>query len=228
MTHFWTPQFSQSDVTLVNEQLSYPGFCQVKTFQFKIPFFEGGKSDVITRDVLIRPPAVAVLLYDPDSDLVMLIEQFRAGVYALVAVDEINSTATNQKNNPSNPWILETVAGMLEPEHSLLETAAREVKEETGCVALSLTPICTYVVSPGISSEKTHIYYGRFRCASEGERLHYTKYAGLKEEGEDIKVHLLPAETVFRFLQEGTLLSASTVIAIQWLALHRGVLRSLL
>lgn len=226
MTHFWTPQFSQSDVTVVDEQVSYPGFCQVKTFQFKIPFFEGGNSDVIKRDVVIRPPAVAVLLYDPDSDLVMLIEQFRAGAYALISADGTNSQDTQQQNNPINPWILETVAGMVEPGHSLLETAAREVIEETGSVALSLTPICTYVVSPGISSEKTYIYYGRFKCASEDEPLHYKKYAGLKEEGEDIKVHLLPADIVFQFLNEGKILSASTVIAIQWLALHRDALRS--
>ena len=216
MNQVWTPQFSQNDVTVVKENVSYPGYCQVKTFQLNIPFFEGNRSDTITRDVVVRPSAVAVLLYDPDNDLVMLIEQFRPGVYALTLRD----------SEARNPWILEIVAGVVESNHSVLETALREIAEEAEQNVLSLEPICTYYASPGISTEQTHIYYGRFRYTA-GDPLHYQpKYTGLKHEGEDIKVHLFSAETLIQFLRTGQILSASTLIAIQWLALNRDVLRS--
>ena len=43
---------------------------------------------------------------------------------------------------------------------------------------------------------------------------------GLEEEGEDIKVHVMPVEEALAMLDAGRIVNGKTIIALQWLALH--------
>jgi ADP-ribose pyrophosphatase len=133
---------------------------------------------------------------------VVLIEQFRIGA--------VEST--------KNPWLLEIVAGMIGPSESKLEVARREAQEEAGCQLLDIVPICEYLVSPGGSSETISLYCGRVD-ASQVNGIH-----GLAEEHEDIRVHVLPLEKALALLRNDGILSATPIIALQWLALNRDAL----
>lgn len=201
MSTEWAPYFTAKDFTILSERDAYSGYCAVKQFRFQFSIFAGGVSHPVEREMVCRPPAVAVLLYDPDTEKVVMIEQFRTG-----AMEE------------TSPWILEIVAGMVDPGETPESTAFRETFEETGCTLLSLTPICTFLVSPGISNEKTYIYYGRVKTPKGGD------FHGLLDDGEDIKVHVFPKEVVFDLLKKGKITSASAVIAIQWLQINHETL----
>lgn len=199
----WAPQFSLKDVVIVKEENVFSGHCQVKQFEFTFPLFGGGVSKPVARELVCRPPAVAVLLYDPDQDKVVLVEQFRVG-----ALGEFES-----------PWLLEIVAGVTEPDEPLIETACREVKEETGCTVISLIPICAYLTSPGIVGEKIIVYCGRIKAPDIAGNH------GLVEEGEDIKVCVLKTDEAFRLLFEGKIVSSPAIIALQWLKINQSSLR---
>ena len=64
--------------------------------------YEGGESPVFTREIFERGAVVAVLPYDPQQRKVVLIEQFRAGA----------------AENADTPWLIECVAGVIEPGES--------------------------------------------------------------------------------------------------------------
>ena len=148
------------------------------------------------RECLERGQAVAVLLYDPKRDQVVLIEQFRLG--ALHA--------------PDGPWLLEIVAGIVEPSEAKPDVACREALEEAGCKVLDLIPVCECFVSPGGASEMVTVYCGRVN-AELAAGIH-----GLSEEHEDILVHVFSRTEALQLLHDGRICSAPTVIALQWLA----------
>ncbi len=202
MSTAWRPKFTLEAVTVLHEKECYTGYSTVRELQLRLPLFNGGSSEPVMRELIVRPTAVAALLYDPDTDQVVLIEQFRIGA-SLEA---------------ESPWLLEIVAGMIEPGDSPDETALREITEETGCQAEALLPICRYLTTPGIVSEKIHVYCAKVSAPRSGT-VH-----GLMEEGEDIKVHVLKTQDALQLLEEGKIISSPTIIALQWLALNKNTL----
>lgn len=202
MSVFSTPHFTKQDLKILEKKEPYSGFCSIKHFKIQFPLFAGGMSEIFEREFLYRAHAVAVLLFDPDTNKVILIEQVRAAAF-----------------EEENPWLLEIVAGMIESNDTPEATAHREAIEEAGYPILSLIPIGSYLASPGISNEKTFVFCGRIKAKDIGE-LH-----GLAHEGEDIKVHVVPILDAFTLLEEGKILSASAIIALQWLQINRFSLR---
>lgn len=181
----------------------YKGFFQMEKYCLRHELFAGGLSPTISRECLERGHAVAVLPYDPQRDRVILIEQFRIG-------------ALEQKDGP---WLLEIVAGIIGPGESKLEVARREAMEEAGCELLDILPVCEYLVSPGGTTESITLYCGRVDSTGVGG-VH-----GLAEEHEDIRVLVLPSDDALALLDSGRVLSATTLIALQWLARRREALR---
>lgn len=190
-------------VEIVQKETCYQGFFRLERYRLRHSLFRGGWSPELTRELLERGHAAAVLLYDPERDSVVLIEQFRIG-----ALDA-----------PGGPWLLEIVAGIIGEAETAAEVARRESAEEAGCRVLDLIPICEYFVSPGGTSERITVYCGRVDAAEAGG-IH-----GLAHEGEDIRVHVVPFATAMEMLRTGRIDSASPIIALQWLALHREEVR---
>ncbi|QIR16082.1 ADP-ribose diphosphatase [Shewanella aestuarii] len=176
----------------------YQGFFKLEQYKFKHKLFAGGWSDVITREVFERGNAVVVLPYDPIQDQVVLIEQVRAP--ALASTNSI--------------WLLELVAGMVEPGESHEQVAKRELMEEAGLDCRAMDYINSYLVSPGGTSERFYLYVGLVD-ASKASGLH-----GLDHENEDIKVHVVSREQAYQWVQSGVIDNASTVLGIQWLMLN--------
>ncbi|MFQ5764717.1 MAG: NUDIX domain-containing protein, partial [Rhodospirillales bacterium] len=146
---------------------------------------------------------VAVQLYDPVLDQLVLIEQFRPGAYAALASDWFE--------NDASPWLVECVAGIIEKGEDPEDVARREVLEETGCAVEDLIPVCHYLVSPGGSSESVFIYLGRTDASGAGGVF------GLTDEHENIRVFTLPPDEAFRMVDEGRIINAMTIIALEWL-----------
>ena len=93
-------------------------------------------------------------------------------------------------------------------------------QEEAGCEVLALESIGSIILSPGGCSELIHLFCGRVDSRGLGG-IH-----GLPEEGEDIKVIVLPREEALTLLVENQIYSANTVIALQWLTLNLDRLRA--
>lgn len=189
--------------SVINKQFLYQGFFKLIGFDLKHDLFEGGASRVLRRELLDRGQAAAVLPYDPVRDEVVLIEQFRIGAC----------------EDPSGPWLIEIIAGLVEPGEAVEDLIHREAMEEAGCEVSELIYLHQYYSSPGSSNEQIDIYFARTDTAGLGG-IH-----GLDEEGEDIRVHVVSSETAFEWLDNGRVDSAMPIIALQWFRIHRDRIR---
>ena len=198
MNDNWQPTFSQDAIEILDDKTLYSGHFDVLQRRLKFKLFAGGWSDVIQRNVVVRQHAAAVLLYNPQRETVVMVEQMRVG-----AIDSSES-----------PWLLEPVAGLIELDDTPEETAIRESVEEAGCEVLELIPMLPYLVSSGICTELCYTFCGRIKESQSGS-LH-----GLEEESEDIKVHEIPVNEAFSLLAEGKIIAVSAVVSLQWLQLN--------
>ncbi|HXU58274.1 MAG TPA: ADP-ribose diphosphatase [Verrucomicrobiae bacterium] len=192
------------DIEILDKSEQYKGYFRINRYRLRHRLYAGGWSGELQRELFERGHAVGVLPYDPAADSVVLIEQFRIG--ALVA--------------GMGPWLTEVVAGIIEEGEAPEEVARRETREEAGIEVMDLMPICRYLVSPGGSSESVILFCGRVDSRGAGG-IH-----GLAAEHEDIKVDVVPYAEAMRRLEEGDFTNAISIIALQWLALHRGRVRA--
>ncbi len=183
---------------LLDLKAKYQGFFKVDLCHIRHQTFEGSEVEV-SRELFHRGDAVAVLLYDPARDNIVLIEQFRIG-----AMDDRDG-----------PWLMEIVAGVVEPGESINDVARRECMEEAGIEVHSFEPVHSFYSSPGGCSEKIHILCALINSQQVGG-IH-----GLDEEGEDIKVHVIAYNELHDLLASGRINSAIPLIAMQWLQLNR-------
>ena len=196
-------QFSDSDVEVLKREEGYRGHFRVDRLSLRHRLFGGGWSGTMTREVFERGDAVAVLPWDLNADSLILVEQFRPG-------------AMRQE---ASPWMLELIAGVVEPGEADAEVAHREAMEEAGCELDRLHPIATFYPSAGACSEQIRAFIGRVVTAGVGE-VH-----GLADEHEDLLVHAVPREEAFRLLDSDGINNGHTLIALQWLARHGDALR---
>lgn len=188
---------------IINETVCYKGFFSLKTVELKHTLYNGGWSKPITRELFHRGNCVAVLLYDPIRDEVVIIEQFRVGALQM----------------PEQAWLLEIVAGAIETGETAEEVAYRESIEEAGCEIQELVKINDFFTSPGGTSELLTLFYGKV------DTTHVGGIHGLDHEDEDISVTTMKFDQVYQLLLEGKILSAIPIIAIQWLFINREKLR---
>jgi len=173
---------------------------RIDTFRFRHRLFSGEWSVEQSYDVLRRGQAVAIVLYDPDRDAVVHVEQFR--LPALLA--------------GSAPWQLEAAAGLIDTDERPEAVAIRETREETG-LALMGEPIRIqrYLSSSGNSDESVVLFCGRVDSAAAGG-VH-----GLPEEHEDIRVVVKTLAEIEALIDAGAIESGHTLIGLHWLLRHR-------
>lgn len=191
--------FHNKDVEIVKRETIFRGFFQMEKVQLRYRLFGGGWSQLHTRELFVRNPAVAAIMYDPSGDLIGLVEQFRIGACGA----------------DHSPWLFEIVAGVEEPGEKSIEVITRELREEANVSPERLIPICDYFSSPGGSTESVMLF-----CAlcdlSEVNGIH-----GLSEENENVRVWVQPAEEILSDLYSGRYNNAATLICLQWLKMNR-------
>ncbi|AWB52227.1 ADP-ribose diphosphatase [Pasteurella multocida] len=193
-------QFCQQDIDILSEETLYQGFFQLKKIQFKHKLFAGGYSGVVTRELLVKGAASAVIAYDPIKDAVVLVEQVRIGAY--------------QPDSAQSPWLLELIAGMVEEGEKPEEVALRESEEEAGVQVQDLQHCLSVWDSPGGVLERIHLFVGKVDSTT-AKGLH-----GLSEENEDIRVHVVSREQAYQWVNEGKIDNSIAVLGLQWLQLN--------
>lgn len=188
---------------ILDQATAHDGFLGLNRYKLRHECFAGGMGPIIERERVEGYEASSVLLFDPIRDEVVMIEQFRIGAVAHL----------------DNPWLLEVIGGLIEEGQTPEQVARREAVEEAGCEIGKLEFICEFMVSPGFSTEIIHLFCGEVDAANAGG-IH-----GLAEEGEDIRVDVLPAEEAISELYSGRINSTSAIVAMQWFAMNRKRIR---
>lgn len=206
------PQTAQgrADVTVLDKRTAYSNFYTLQEYDLRHRQFNGDMSPQMERAVFVAYDAAIVLPYDPVRDCVLLVEQFRIGVYA---------------RGEEKPWVMEPVAGHVDIGETPEQAAIRETLEEAGVQLTELIPIIDAYPSPGDSTEFFHIYLGLCDLGEAGGMT-----SGIVDEGEDIHSHILTFDELMDFVSGGCTAAGGAnvlplVTAAYWLALNRDRLR---
>jgi ADP-ribose pyrophosphatase len=194
------------DVAVARRTTPYAHFFAVEEYDLQYRRFDGDFSPVVNRAVFISGDAVTVLPYDPVRDRVLLIEQFRVGPYARGDVQ---------------PWLLEAIAGRIDPGETPEDAARREAAEEAGLRLRDLRFVGGYYPSPGAKAEYLYSYVA-LTDLPDG----ITGVFGVEGEAEDIRGHLVPFDALMGLVASGEINNAPLLLTVLWLARERAGLRS--
>ena len=194
----WNSRFNSDDAEILEQERICDGFFKINRLKIRHKLFRGGHVEIV-REQFQRDDAVCVLLFDPDRDSILLIEQFRVGAIG----------------KADTPWLLELVAGIVEPGETSADVARREAVEEAGIEITGIIPVTRYLPSAGGSDEYVDLLCARIDSQGAGG-VH-----GLADEGEDILVHVLAYKDACELVADGTIDNAATIIAVQWLQLNK-------
>ena len=191
--------YSASDVTIESREFLFRGFIQVEKVSFRHRLFnQPDYSPVIQRELIHRPEAAGVLLYNDQQQRFALLEQFRVGAL----------------NDSESAWQLEIIAGVLDGDEAPEDCIRRESLEESGCEVQQLQHLFSFYPSAGACSEFFHLY------AAEVELPKMGGIFGMPDEGENIQLHLFDYSELGTLLKNGRLRNAPVIMALQWLAQH--------
>jgi ADP-ribose pyrophosphatase len=192
------------DLRVIAQDVAFKRHLRLDVIRYRNRLYSGEWSSERVYDIVRRGGAVAIVLYDPERDTVVLVEQFR--LPPLIA--------------GYSPWIVEVVAGLVDKEGESEESVARrESVEEAGLAVTDIVPIQPYLPTPGNSDEKVTLFCGRID-SSQASGVH-----GLAEEDEDIKVVVRPLAELEAMLDAGEIDTGHTLICLYWLLRHRDELR---
>jgi ADP-ribose pyrophosphatase len=196
---------SGDGVKITQREELHRGFFRLERYRLQHKLYRGGWSAEIEREIFERGRTVGILLYDPDRDEVVMVEQFRL--------------AAHLAEMPA--WELEVVAGIVDKEgESEIELARRESREEAGLELIG-EPIFLhrFMPSTGACTEIVDLFAGHVD-ASKASGIH-----GLADENEDIKVVVLRFEEAMRQVRADAIKNGPTLLALYWLAAERERLR---
>jgi len=138
----------------------------------------------VEREKVIVHPNNAVAIFPVDKDRCKLLKQYR------FAIDQ---------------YILEAPAGTMEPGEDPIETARRELVEETGFTAQTIVSKGFIYTTPGFTDEKIFLFEARDLSASD-------EFG--KDEDEIIEVVDIPVGDLFGMIRDGTIVDAKTICLI--------------
>lgn len=165
--------------------------CTVKTNEHDTP---------ITREVMERGHAVAILVYDPKRDEVLLTNELRIGLLA----------------SGEYPYSDALPAGMIDANETPLMAAIRELKEETGLTLQNPTVIHSGAyASAGGSTERIALVYGTVDMTKAGGTH------GKAEEGEKIETVIISGQEFIDRAYSGKLKGMSSLTLAFWFANQR-------
>src|SRR5665213_846223 len=166
-------------IDIRTRETAYAGFFGIDRYRLRQRHRDGWTPEIV-REVIVRPNAVGVLLYDPDRDAVVLIEQLRLPAHLA--------------GFPARQ--VEIVAGLIDRQEEPAAVARREVGEETGLALIGdLIPIRRFLPSPGGSTETVELFCGRVDAGVAGG------FHGLAEEHEEIRVIVETAAAALSMLE---------------------------
>jgi len=188
---------TRDDVELLERETLFQGWLRLERHRFRHALFQGGVSRIFTREVFIRNAAVALLPYDPITDRVCLIEQFRCGLYA----------------GGEDPWSIEMVAGLMDKRESTEAVARREAHEEAGVTVKRIRAMPGGFTMPGSCDEFFHFFVGEVDLPDTTSKIF-----GLVEEDENIKTHIISRAEAISWMDNGKIRNLPTLYVLSWFA----------
>jgi nudix-type nucleoside diphosphatase (YffH/AdpP family) len=134
------------------------------------------------REIVEHVPGAAVVAVDADGQ-VLLVRQLRPAV---------------------GTHLLELPAGLVDPGEEPIDTARRELEEETGFTAQHLDPLVRFYTSPGFCTELLHIFVATSLQECEAR----------PDAEEEIELVRMPLDRAIDHVLDGEISDAKTVAGL--------------
>lgn len=202
MGDFFYPNITNMKHIINSEEKVFDQFLKIYKAQVTQDSFDGKEEITTTRLALDRGNAIAVLLYEKDTDSFLFIRQFRY-----------------PSSRRDAGWIIEIPAGAIDTNEAAATAAIREVKEEIGYEIEQLEFIVEYFPSPGISSEQISIFYGEVTSSQKTQQG-----GGATSENEDIELIKIPRSDIRQKLKDRYFNNSISIISLQWYLLNKATI----
>jgi len=176
----------------LSRKILFKGFAGIEQYVFELP----ENHQEVSRVVITRPEAAAILLINKTAQKVVLIRQFRAPVY----------------HNNGDGFVYEVAAGIIEKGENPIDSIIRETFEETGYHIANPILISSFYPTVGLLNEIIHLYYAVVETSDKTGNG-----GGLENENEFLDVTEFSFDEVFSLLDKGEIIDAKTIIALLWL-----------
>ncbi len=154
----------------------------------------------VEKEVVVRGDAASVLPYDAERRCALVVRLFRAPVAA------VSDVAGSE----------EACAGMLDPGETGEAAMRREAMEEMGVRLEALEPVAHIWPSPGILTERLHLFLAPYRPADR-----VAEGGGAPGEHENITVVERPLAELAADADAGRILDGKLLVLVQTLRVKR-------
>ncbi len=135
---------------------------------------------------------------------------YHQGAVGVIAIYEDEMYFVKQYRISAEECLIEVPAGKIEPNDSPEKTALKELKEETGLVAESVSKIYEFYVSPGFANEIIHLF--------EAKNVHPEQQE--LDPDEFVEIIKVPLDQLEEKLKENYFKDAKTIAAVQYVISH--------
>lgn len=186
------------EVKIINTEILSDDWYTLRKVTFEY-IKKDGSIQTQSREAYDRGNGATILLYNRDTQTVILTRQFRLPTY-------VNGNHTGM--------LIEACAGLLDKDNPE-DCIRRETEEETGYKVKDVRKIFEAYMSPG---SVTEILY--FFIAEYSKEMKVAEGGGLEEEDEDIEVMEVNIDQALRMIQSGEIKDAKTIMLLHYVRLH--------
>jgi nudix-type nucleoside diphosphatase (YffH/AdpP family) len=179
---------------ILDREIVYRGYMRVERVTVRL-----ADGATVGRDVERHGDSVAILAYDPDARVALIVRQFRLPAFDIDGVETLD----------------EACAGMIDAEEAS-DAARREALEEMGVSLGALGFVGRVWSSPGVSAERVSLF-----IAPYGARDRITAGGGVPAEHEGITVLERPLDALAADADAGRITDMKLLVLIQTLRLRR-------
>ena len=141
---------------------------------------------------------------DSGVEIVREVVKHPGGAGGLPFLDDGRVALVKQYRHPARKELLEIPAGRIERSETPEECAAREIEGEVGVHVGRMEKLAEFYTTPGFCEEKLYIYLAR-DLTPAAQRLDHDEF---------IEVVWLPFADALRWVREGKIEDAKTIIAL--------------